>query len=94
MKTGGIVLTGVGGFFFVGGIVHIINSHSYPDDRPSSAERKNKMVVDGVLYSTAGALALGGGITMWAIAGNRLKKIKRGVTINFDGQSMGVAYKF
>jgi hypothetical protein len=95
LKTTGIALTGVGVGCFVGGIALIAegarrNNDYFPD---SSSGPGDYMIVAGTVGIFGSLFALGGGITMWAIGGHHLKKMKQ-FSFQTKGNRIGLVYKF
>ncbi|MFT3902929.1 MAG: hypothetical protein QM727_07125 [Niabella sp.] len=96
-RTKGIVLTGVGVACIAGGIALAASgsddyydgySHHYQDDSDDSR------TAFGVLGIAGGITAVGGGITMWAIGNNRLRKFSSRAKIDFGPRSAHLVYKF
>lgn len=96
LKTSGIILTGVGVGFITGGIALISNAVNDPmyGSLYSDGTDLDAQVAIGTLGIAGGILATGGGITMWAIGGNRLKKIRNRVSFNATPRSAHLAIKF
>ncbi|MGJ7030752.1 hypothetical protein [Niabella hirudinis] len=97
LRRAGIVLTSGGIACVAGGIALIAagedqsnNGYNYyTDDTPGEAK-----IIVGAMGIAGGIMALGGGITMWAIGNNRLKKYSKRVSFDAGGRSATLAYKF
>lgn len=87
LRNNGIVLTSLGAACIGTGIALI---QSDIDDIYGNADGTRS--VFGFLGIAGGALSVGGGVTMWAIGNNRLKKI-RDFSLITTGKSIGIAYK-
>lgn len=88
LRNNGIVLTSLGAACITVGAV-LINADVYDVDGKADGTR----AVFGIMGIAGGITSLGGGITMWAIGNNRLKKLQ-GFSLQSNGSSMGVVYKF
>ena len=106
MRTAGIVLTGIGAGMIIGGAALIaagnnenegrnfninLDDDYYYDDL-SDGDGK---IVAGAVGIIFGALSTGGGITMWVIGNNKMKKYGGGrVMVQPAKNGVGLAYKF
>lgn len=94
LKTAGIILTsvgvaciGVGGALIGEGVGERNHYNSfYTED--------DGKIVAGVFGIAGGVMALGGGITMWAIGGNRLRKYTDRMSFDMGSRSATLAYRF
>lgn len=102
MRTAGIVLTSVGAGLVLGGTLLIINGDNdneyyvtnYYNGGYNYTNGDTKIVV-GVVGMLVGALSTGGGITMWIIGSNKMKKYGGGGISVFPAKNgVGLAYKF
>ncbi len=101
MRTTGMVLTGVGAGLITTGIVLIASgskdTHFGPTggtvyvDEMTDGDRK---VVGGAFCVVFGALSTGGGITLWAIGNNKMKKYGNAVNLQSTKNGVGLAYSF
>ncbi|HOZ83936.1 MAG TPA: hypothetical protein PK191_00510 [Niabella sp.] len=101
MRTGGIVLTSMGaGLIFVGAaLIQSANNDSYytdyDDDYYYHIEDSDGKIIGGALCIGAGVLSMGGGITMWIIGNNKMKKYGGGsVTLKNTKSGVGLVYNF
>ncbi len=90
LKGAGIILTGVG-VACIGGGIALINSdtNDYINDYSDGS-----ITSIGILGVAGGLTAIGGGVTMWAIGGNRLKKIRGRVSFDATPKSAHLVYRF
>ena len=88
LRNNGIVLTSLGAACITAGAV-LVNADIYDIDGNADGTR----AVFGILGIAGGITSLGGGITMWAIGNNRLRKI-RDFSIRTGGSAVGLVYKF
>ncbi len=102
MRTGGIILTSVGAGLIIGGTALIIDGNNqnggynfngdYYDGDLTDGDGK---IVAGALGIAFGALSVGGGITMWVIGNNKMKKYGGGqMSLQPTKNGLGLAYKF
>lgn len=95
MRNGGIVLTSVGAGMLMGGTALLIDganddNYDYWDD-----EYTDGKIVAGALGLVVGALSVGGGITMWVIGNNKMKKYGGGnVQLIPTKNGIRLAYRF
>ncbi len=101
MRTTGMVLTGVGAGLITTGIILISSGNSeknnfgnnggtiYVDDL-TPGDRK---IVGGVFCIIFGTLSTGGGITLWTIGNNKMKKYSA-LNLQSTKNGLGVAYSF
>jgi len=98
MRKGGIILTAVGAGLITGGLIllettdsydHYENGHHiYSDDDDAN-------IVGGVVCVALGTLSTGGGITMWVIGNNKMKKYGGGqISVQPGKNGVGLAYRF
>ena len=101
MRTTGIVLTGVGVGLITTGIVLIADGAKdtnfsstggtvYVDDMTAGDGK----VLGGAFCVVFGGLATGGGITLWAIGNNKMKKYSGNTSIQASKNGLGLAYSF
>lgn len=95
MRTTGIVLTGVGAGLLTAGIVLISSGINEGDDYNLGTDNVygNNKVVGGMLCTALGVTATGGGITLWAIGNNKMKKYSA-INLQRTSNGIGVAYNF
>ena len=101
MRTGGIVLTSVGAGMLIGGIALLVdggndldnyywNEHDYDSYNDSDGK-----LIAGAVGVVMGSLSIGGGITMWVIGNNKMKKYGGGsVQLQSSKNGVGLAYTF
>ncbi len=103
MRTTGIVLTGVGAGLLTGGIVLLSSGIKENDgewetsggtiymdaDSPGAGK-----VVLGTVGIILGVTSAGGGITLWVIGNNKMKKYGNAVNLQSTKQGLGLAYSF
>lgn len=102
MRTGGIILTSVGAGLIIGGTALIIDGNNQNDGYNFSGNYYDGDLTDGdgkivagALGIAFGALSVGGGITMWVIGNNKMKKYGGGqMSIQPTKNGVGLAYKF
>ncbi|MGC4232211.1 MAG: hypothetical protein QM594_04465 [Niabella sp.] len=103
MRTNGIVLTGIGAGLITGGAALIAmgsndnhnNGYWDGDYYYENISKGDRKIIAGILGIAFGALSTGGGITMWAIGNNKMKKYGSGeITIQPYRNGLGVAYQF
>ncbi|MBO9617478.1 MAG: hypothetical protein J7539_00465 [Niabella sp.] len=99
LKRAGIILTGVGVASFTGGLLLISagnkeNNREYNYATYNGTTPGDNKLMAGALGILGSVPALGGGITMWAIGHNRLKKYADRVHINAGARSATFAYRF
>jgi|GEM_PF-1447882 len=93
LKTLGIVLTGVGVGCITASVLAAKSSDEVYND-PVSGGATDRYVKDqtvSALGIAGGIVAIAGGVTMWAIGGNRLKKLKHSVSIIGTNRGVGLA---
>ncbi len=98
MRNGGIALTFVGAGLITTGALLVAsaeNERDYDYYADYSNERKERKAIAGVLCILFGAASTGGGITMWAIGNNKMKKYGGGkISLQSNKNGLGVAYRF
>ena len=88
LRYNGILLTSLGAACVTVGAV-LIDADIRDYDGKANGDRG----IYGVAGIGGGLLAIGGGVTMWAIGNNRLRKLNR-FSLNANGKNMGFVYKF
>ncbi|MBK7097061.1 MAG: hypothetical protein IPH58_00155 [Sphingobacteriales bacterium] len=88
LRRGGIILTSVGAACIGAGaaLIHAGNEGNYDGD--------SKVSLLGLLGISGGVTAIGGGVTMWAIGNNRLKKIKNKFSFDATPKSAHLVFRF
>ncbi|WP_114791893.1 hypothetical protein U0035_15165 [Niabella yanshanensis] len=102
LRTGGIILTSVGAGLIIGGTALIIDGNNQNDGYNFSGNYYDGDLTDGdgkivagAVGIAFGALSVGGGITMWVIGNNKMKKYGGGqMSIQPTKNGLGLAYKF
>ncbi|MCH5599529.1 hypothetical protein [Niabella ginsengisoli] len=106
MRTAGIVLTSVGAGLIIGGSALIAAGNNENDGRNFEGDFDDdyyyddltdgdSKIVAGVLGIAFGALSTGGGITMWVIGNNKMKKYGGGqMSLQPTRNGLGLAYRF
>ncbi|HTG57512.1 MAG TPA: hypothetical protein VL943_14645 [Niabella sp.] len=102
MRTGGIILTSVGAGLIIGGTALIIDGNNQNDGYNFSGDYYDGDLTDGdgkivagAVGIVFGALSVGGGITMWVIGNNKMKKYGGGqMSIQPTKNGLGLAYRF
>ncbi|MFT3904444.1 MAG: hypothetical protein QM727_14835 [Niabella sp.] len=95
MRTGGIVLTFVGAGLIATGTALIASAEDERDYDYYSDDNGEGKAIAGVLCVAFGTLSTGGGITMWVIGNNKMKKYGRGqVSVQSNKNGIGLAYRF
>lgn len=88
LRRGGIILTSVGAACIGTGIALILN------DNTGYYDEDSELSLLGILGISGGLTAIGGGVTMWAIGNNRLKKIKNRVSFDATPKSAHFVFRF
>lgn len=88
LRNNGIVLTSLGAACIITGAALV-----QADVHDVGGNADGTRAVFGIMGIAGGITSLGGGITMWAIGNNRLKKI-RDVSFNSNGKALGFVYRF
>ena len=88
LRNNGIVLTSLGAACVIVGTA-LVQADVYDVDGNADGTR----ALFGAMGIAGGITSLGGGITMWAIGANRLRKIND-VSIKTNGKALGIAYRF
>lgn len=104
MRTAGIALTSVGAALIAGGTVLIAQganenekSNYYWDDDYyyTDLNTSNGKIIAGLLGIVFGAASTGGGITMWIIGNNKMRKYGSGhLSLQPNKSGIGIAYRF
>lgn len=88
LRNNGIVLTSLGAACITAGAL-LVNADVYDVDGIADGTR----AVFGIMGIAGGIMSVGGGVTMWAIGNNRLRKIQD-VSLRASGNAVGFVYKF
>ncbi|HMR83011.1 MAG TPA: hypothetical protein PKE30_07765 [Niabella sp.] len=100
MRTNGIILTGIGAGLITGGVVLVAigakdNHNDGYWDGDYYYESSDGKIIAGALGIVFGTLSTGGGITMWVIGNNKMKKYGGGeISLQSNKNGLGVAYRF
>lgn len=91
MRTAGMVLTGVGAGLITAGIVLANSAKNYDEDDWGGS------FADGVgsaICIVLGAASVGGGVTMWVIGNNKMKKYGNALNLQSTKNGLGLVYSF
>ncbi|MBX3242438.1 MAG: hypothetical protein KIT80_04810 [Chitinophagaceae bacterium] len=101
MRTTGMVLTGVGAGLITTGIVLIASGADDTSfDASGGTVYINDMtpgdgkVIGGVVCLVFGIMSTGGGITLWAIGNNKMKRYDNAVNLQSTKNGLVLAYSF
>lgn len=96
MRTKGIILTGVGAGLITTGAILIASAENDKNDfYDFDGDNGEGKAIAGVLSILFGTLSTGGGITMWVIGNNKMKKYGGGqVSLQSNKAGLSVAYRF
>ncbi|HRN47030.1 MAG TPA: hypothetical protein PK110_07690 [Niabella sp.] len=90
-------MTFLGAGFIVGGrllwISGLKDKKVFADENDTHPRAFGKVVL-GLAGMALGVVSVGGGITMWAIGGSKVKKYNKNVSINTTENGVGLVYKF
>lgn len=90
-------MTFLGAGFIVGGrllwISGLKDKKVFADENDTHPRALGKVVL-GLAGMALGVVSVGGGITMWAIGGSKVKKYNKNVSINTTENGVGLVYKF
>ena len=100
LRTGGIVLTSIGAGFMITGSALIISDNNenegYNDDiYDEGLTSDDAKSLAGAVAIVFGAVTTAGGITMWIIGNNKMKKYGAGqISVQPSKNGLGLAYRF
>ena len=95
LRRTGIILTSVGIAAITTGFwVATSQEPANGNDYITANSPEGIKITAGMIGAACGVIALGGGITTWAIGSHRLKKYSRRMSFDIGSRSATLAYKF